>query len=54
MTGSKHIGRYEERGYMTDGWACSCGWRSFDYFDGAEHAEADWKKHVKEAEEKKD
>lgn len=43
----KHEGTYEDRGWMLDGWSCSCGWKSHPYFDGMEYAEAEWKKHVK-------
>lgn len=43
----KHVGEYEGRGHMLDGWKCSCGWRSAPYFDGAEYAKNEWEAHVK-------
>jgi hypothetical protein len=41
-----HEGNYEDRGHMLDGWKCSCGWKSQTYFDGAEYARTEWKKHI--------
>lgn len=41
-----HVGDYRSAGWMLDQWVCSCGWESEPYFDGAEYAEADWKKHA--------
>ena len=33
---------------MVDSYSCSCGWKSQPYFDGAEFALEEWKKHKKE------
>lgn len=46
MSTPEHVGSYDSRGPMVDGWKCSCGWKSADYFDGAHYAEAQWKKHA--------
>ena len=43
---SNHVGRYKLLGFMSDAWECSCGWESPAYWDGAEYAEADWKRHA--------
>lgn len=47
-----HKYSYEGRGYMCDGAACSCGWKSESFFDGAEYAEHFWREHAKAAHEK--
>lgn len=31
---------------MIDELECPCGWKSGPYFDGAEYAHAEWKKHA--------
>lgn len=31
---------------MIDSYECSCGWKSGPYYDGAEYAWTDWKRHV--------
>lgn len=42
-----HIGSSEGE-FMTDWHICSCGWKSPEYWDGAEYAEQDWVKHIQE------
>ena len=39
-------------GGMLDQIKCSCGWESKTYFDGDVYAYYEWKKHVKETEDK--
>ena len=46
----KHVPTYFTDGGMIDQYRCSCGWQSAPYFDGAEYAMADWKKHKEEME----
>jgi len=41
----QHKGQYCSAGYMSDRWACSCGWESDPFFDGAEYARAEFDKH---------
>ncbi len=36
--------------WMFDQWKCSCGWKSHNYFDGADFAEEEFQKHVKAVE----
>jgi len=45
----EHKGEYVSCGWMLDGWKCSCGWESNSFFDGAEYAESEFKRHVAEA-----
>lgn len=33
-------------GGMLDQIICSCGWESATFFDGAEYAHSEWKRHV--------
>ena len=40
-----HRGRYKRAGHMSDQWACSCGWESVPFFDGAEYAMSEFEKH---------
>lgn len=35
---------------MIDSYKCSCGWESKHYYDGAEHAYAEWQRHKEQAE----
>lgn len=41
-----HGVRVREIGYMCDKAFCACGWESHGYFDGAEFAWDDWKRHI--------
>lgn len=45
-----HFGSYQagEKNDMCDYWACSCGWKSNGYSDGADLAQAEWVKHIQE------
>lgn len=36
-------------GGMLDQIICSCGWESDTFFDGAEYAHSEWKRHVKQS-----
>lgn len=43
---TRHKGEYVSLGHMIDGWRCSCGWESHPYFDGADYAEGEFKRHL--------
>lgn len=46
---SKEPHRIENIGRdLLDQYGCSCGWRSRTYYDGAEYAIQDWRRHVQE------
>ncbi len=44
-----HVPTVSEVSLYVDGCSCSCGWKSREYWDGAEYAYDDWKKHAREA-----
>lgn len=44
-----HVGRHVETPGLLDSFECSCGWKSDGFFDGAEYARSQWKKHVASA-----
>ncbi len=44
-----HVPEYQNPTYMTDGYICSCGWKSRTYFDGEEYAFDEWKRHAQAA-----
>ena len=43
-----HIPKYKSRGGHSDGYICSCGWKSNQYWDLAEAAWDEWLEHAKE------
>ena len=45
-----HIPDFQSE-YMTDRIECSCGWKSFCFFDGMSYAFSDWKKHINKVKE---
>lgn len=45
-TPAEHLPTYTCEPPMLDTFECSCGWKSRVYYDGAEYAQAEWKRHV--------
>lgn len=43
---SEHMPKYVEEAGLLDSFECSCGWKSKHYYDGAEFAHNEWKRHV--------
>ena len=41
-----HKGRCKSDAALCDWFVCSCGWESRHYWDGADFATEEWKKHV--------
>jgi hypothetical protein len=47
----KHIATYITEPDIIDIYRCSCGWESKPYYDGAEFAYQEWKRHVAESQD---
>lgn len=45
---AKHKVVVREVSYMIDQAFCACGWESDRFYDGAEYAHQQWKKHLQE------